>query len=285
MMEATKPRVVVAIPHIRPFEGYFLDSIVSLSSPPGSSIIRVEGKPVDLARNMLVEGFLNGPPEYTHLFFVDSDMIIPSNALLRLVQRNEPLITGTYFARSTPPIPHLYNFHHQDDEATGECPLGREHPSGFGRWYRPLAQEMADFLKAHPEYKTLPETTILPVTDDSLVDIDAAGGGCLLIAREVLERMEYPYFQCHERSAGGEDFYFLEKAKALGYQLKGDLTVQCQHEYRGIFMDRLDYEDWAKLGLEDEKEFGDLIVDMSPFPIVNQRPDNVTALRADSEAS
>lgn len=273
-----KGKVVVGVPHLRGLPGFFFDTMLSLSVPPGTRVLRVEDKGVDLARNMLVEGALSDP-EVTHLFMVDADMILPADALLRLVAQDKDVISGTYFARSTPPIPHLYEFHHQDN-ADGSCPLGREHTDkDFGRWYRPLAREFASFVKAHDDMEQL--VTVLPWTPDVLRPIDAAGAGCLLIKREVLEALAWPYFKCHERSGGGEDFYFCEQAKAAGFEVWGDFSVLCQHEYRGVFMDWDDFKTCFRIGEPDEDPFDtDLIVDMAP----QQKVENL-ALREDSIAS
>lgn len=265
--------IVIGIPHLKGLDGFFFDTMLALSRPQApvgeARMLRVENKPVDLARNMLVEAALSWP-EMTHLLMVDSDMRIPEDALFRLIQDDKDIVSGTYFARSNPPIPHLYEFHHQDN-LDGTCPLGRDHGDGVvGRWYRPYAKELSDFYTRHPEYDDSPETAVLPRTPDCLMPIDGAGAGILLIKRHVLEALEWPWFKCHERSAGGEDFYFLEKAKAAGFQAWGDLSVQCQHEYRGIFMDHKDFRDCFKLGTPEAATFEDPpIVDMYPQPAVH----------------
>lgn len=259
-----KVKVAVGVPYLRAFEGYFLDTMLALAKPPETQFYRVPDKPVDLARNILVEKAL-ADPDCTHLLMVDSDMILPPLALFRLIQDDKDVVSGTYFARTTPPNPHLYEFHHED-APEGDCPMGKEHHDGFGRWYRPMSREMAAYMKRHPDYGDYAETAVLPMTPDSLIPIEAAGAGILLIKRAVLEAMEYPYFKCHERSAGGEDFYFFEKARALGFETYGDLAVQCQHEFRGAFMDRMDFAEVFHVGQPDEQDFDryDQIVDMSP---------------------
>jgi GT2 family glycosyltransferase len=59
--------------------------------------------------------------------------------------------------------------------------------------------------------------------------IDAAGFGCMLLRREVFERIEFPWFS--EIAWGnfrGEDFGFCEKMKAVGIQLWVHFSVDCK---------------------------------------------------------
>ena len=57
--------------------------------------------------------------------------------------------------------------------------------------------------------------------------VDAIGTGCLLIRRDVLEKLERPYFEFSDRM--GEDMYFCDKAKQLGYTVLLDGDVKCKH--------------------------------------------------------
>lgn len=255
--------LAVGVPHLRGFDGYFLETMLGLSKPKDTRFIRVENKPVDLARNLIVENALRWPG-MTHLAMIDSDMVLPADALLRLVMDGKDVVSGTYFARGETPHPHMYEFHHEDNP-DGSCPLGKEHGETSGRWYRPMVQEFAAYMKRHPEYDELPLVTSFPQTPDSLTRIDAAGAGILVIQRKVLEALSWPWFKCHERSAGGEDFWFCEKAREAGFEVWGDWSVQCQHEFTGHFVDRADYKMAFHIGQPDEPDFThDVIVDMSP---------------------
>lgn len=79
----------------------------------------------------------------------------------------------------------------------------------------------------------LEENRVQPNT--GLVEIKGAGGSCLLIKRNVFDKMKPPYFRFLYSDDNGkatmvsEDIYFM--AMALGYGVKAycDTTVVCKH--------------------------------------------------------
>lgn len=63
-------------------------------------ICPLSGMPYDHARNQAVEHCLKGGFEY--LFFIDSDVIPPRDAVLRLLNHKLPIVSGLYCRRSPP---------------------------------------------------------------------------------------------------------------------------------------------------------------------------------------
>lgn len=61
----------------------------------------------------------------------------------------------------------------------------------------------------------------------SIVEVDAIGCGCLLIRRDVLERIKPPWFKFFLNY--GEDIYFCEKAKSHGLLIFVDIRVHVDH--------------------------------------------------------
>lgn len=68
---------------------------------------------------------------------------------------------------------------------------------------------------------------------DGLQEVDVVGGGCLLIKREVLEAITYPWFDYlspkHRGKPVTEDVPFCEKVKAAGIPILVDFDVKCGH--------------------------------------------------------
>lgn len=78
-----------------------------------------------------------------------------------------------------------------------------------------------------------------------LIEVDVVGAGCLLIAREVLEKMppQSPHYGSHwfdwrvdqkslatpDRLPLSEDFTFCMACKQLGYKIMVDTAIMCRH--------------------------------------------------------
>lgn len=251
------PRVVIAVPHLGDLPGYFFDSVLGLTSVTQRCyLVRVQDHPVDLARNLLVEGMLDRS-DATHIFFMDADMVFPAQALNRLLAADKPVISGTYFARSDTPIPHIYNFARTDENGV--------------RYYTTLGREFAEWVKQVPQELDLGNAGI--IGDPYLVECEAAGAGCLLIRRDVLEAVyeahadsHYPWFKLREGSKGGEDFEFFRRVKELGYPVFADFSVQCNHSAAsGSFMGREEFIDCFSIGTPEEHDFAQpIMVELGP---------------------
>ena len=67
---------------------------------------------------------------------------------------------------------------------------------------------------------------------DELFEIDAAGMGCCLIAREVLQQIKDPWFKFEVRPDGhmtGEDIYFFERCAEVGIRPIVVPQILCAH--------------------------------------------------------
>lgn len=94
--------------------------------------------------------------------------------------------------------------------------------------------------------------------EDSVVEIDAAGTGCLLVHRSVFEEMREKADQVHEgnmwcfyrdmplnQSWVGEDIFWSIRAKALGHKLYAHTGVQLPHK-RSYWLKKEHHTDYAK---------------------------------------
>jgi predicted O-methyltransferase YrrM len=238
------------VPHLGPLPGYFVDSLMALAKPPegGHALFRVENKPVDIARNALVDRVLQDPA-LTHVLFLDADIRFHELTLKHLLENDLPVVSGVYFARTDQPVPHVYDF-------------VREDALGY-RWYHPMGEETMKFLEAHPDVLKQPNAVVFE--GHHLVQCDAVGAGMLLVQREVFEAIGSPWFVNGKGSAGGEDFDFCERAQREGFKVYADFCVLGAHELSHAFTGIEEFATAFGFGKDDAYDWATpLIVEVGP---------------------
>ncbi len=77
------------------------------------------------------------------------------------------------------------------------------------------------------------ENSFDPIRDKGprLHIVDVVGAGCLLIRRDLFEKIPAPWFASQWSTKGhlSEDFSFCEKAKGMGYRIGVDTSVRPLH--------------------------------------------------------
>lgn len=198
------PRVMIAIPNL----GYIHVKLMTLlmrwmSDNQGAwqsiAIFAPNGMvPHDNARNFCVSEFLKTDNDY--LFFIDNDTIPPFDGLKLLLEADKDVITGCYpsmkFIESTGEDVKVFNvFRHQITE------------SG--------------------------KTAFSNVYGEGVEEIESSGGGCLLIKRNVLEKIGKSWFRFIYNEEGtvryGEDIDFGMKLPEHGFKLYAHFGVVCRH--------------------------------------------------------
>lgn len=214
MKELTKKKILVSILIPSGDGSMTLNCGVSLSTmyKPHHRVHTVVGHNIGILRNMLVEMALK-TDDCTHVFFLDSDVVMPPYGLMRMVRRDLDIVSGVYTMKAPPyvPLTIMRPRHHK----TGEKKFN---------YYFQITEELLN----------------------KIVPCDATGAGSLLIKRGVLEKMGPPWFQVspkdHGLSAIGEDLFFFDKAIDMGYQPYIDLSVQCGHSMGSIVYPNLFFQ-------------------------------------------
>jgi len=161
------------------------------------------------AENYLVMEMLSAEPRFSHIFMTEQDMILPHDAITKLVALDKDIASGVYFLRAgamkDAGQPCLYK----------RAPIDKD--------YR-----MFDEKKRNADYMHTP-VKVFPT--DAPFRVDCAGLGCVLIKRKVFDSFPHPWFDLKAGSTKeygyGSDIHFYKHAKDAGQELWVDPTVQC----------------------------------------------------------
>lgn len=168
----------------------YVDSMLKLKKPEGTDIVHHQLSMIYVAREKLAQKCVQ--EKYDWLFFIDSDMVLPPDALLKLLAHDKPIVSGIAFKRYPPFDPCFYK-----------------------------KVEITDRGVRLEHYRAWPKT---------LIEVDAVGMACCLIRREVFETIREnnmpPFFPI---PTTGEDIAFCLRAKQCGFKIYADTTVSCGH--------------------------------------------------------
>lgn len=164
---------------------------------------------IDDARNSLTETFLKSETEW--MFWMDSDMTFPEDTLVKLFkvaeEKKAKMVTGIYYQRKGMNYPVLWSRGEELEESGTKT--GFNNPIALKNKY------VGTFIFPHKDKKE-------PFT------AHAAGFGCVLVHRSVLEVMPRPWFKFLKGECS-EDFFFFVNAHELGFDLWVEPTINLGH--------------------------------------------------------
>lgn len=145
---------------------------------------------VHSASNRMVHDFL-GLEDATHLFWTESDMLLPDETILRLLDVDQPIVSGVYFLRNGEGQPCLY---------------------------RKVVR-----MKSNP----FPFSPVSLFPQEEPFQLDGCPGmGCVLIKREVFEKLDFPWFDLKE-GMYGQDIFFYTRVYDAGISVWVHPKVRC----------------------------------------------------------
>lgn len=166
------------------------------------------------ARNKIGQMTLDGGFDY--VFMIDNDEVVPEDALVNLIETEQSY-----------PLGHTM--------AVGYClsrPTGGDNKNGRTTAFKFGGKDyVVDDAYMAEELKQLCNNGV------TKLQIRGSGLGCVLIHREVFEKMPYPYFKWVEynnKSQLSEDLYFCEQFRAIQRPIFVDTKVSCGHMMRHI---------------------------------------------------
>lgn len=158
---------------------------------------------IAVSRNMLRDHVLQN--NYEYFLSLEQDVIPPKDVLPRLLRHQKKIVSGIYFKLYSMVIPV-----HKKEEVV----LKKK------KMLTPL------IFKFSNEPSKMRVCTYKDVEGDKFFKIRACGLGCVLIHRDVLEKIK---FRKEESSESYDDFIFCTDAYEHGFEIYADTSVKCKH--------------------------------------------------------
>ncbi len=193
---------------------------------------------------------------YDYLLVLESDIIPPKDVIPRLLKYRKDLLAAMYFIRGKQEI--VFDIRHFEyiqakAKEAGIDNLAMAHyvreaaiPAFWGLHRSSIAG--LECPKLHYRLWTLEDWINGINNGQGLIPIMAAGMGCTLISRKLLERVPFINDKEFSKIIGKEmkqltDFIFFERARAAGFDAFVDPMLICQH-YHIEFQDESIREVW-----------------------------------------
>jgi 2-polyprenyl-3-methyl-5-hydroxy-6-metoxy-1,4-benzoquinol methylase len=186
--------VLIAVPTARYVESATFKSIYELEVPEGvtTHLEFFYGYNIAQIRNLIANfASLN---HFDYVFNVDSDIVLPPNALADLLAQKQDIIGGAYLQRI----------------------VGKRNLEAYR------------FIK-NGEIERLPESAL---NTQGLIELSSIGFGCTLVSTKCFEAVGYPQFvydNSIDFSKPSEDTFFCHKAKEKGYKTYVLPSLRCGH--------------------------------------------------------
>lgn len=239
----TRPRLFVATPSYDGRVAYALESMIlhlaAACANQGVEMTRtvLEGTSIlPMARNKLTDMFLT-ESKCSHMLFIDSDIIVDPRDVLLMLMSKHPLV-------ALPCSRRVLAWERLTETAA-------KNPEYYAENYGELLE-----AACVPNWEWMPGEHV--VVEKNFAPVAHVGTGCMLIAREVLERLaeDAPIVKTHKSMAEdkevraiwdnaidrerklyvGEDVAFCHRARKLGYQPMILVSAKTKHvgtfEYR-----------------------------------------------------
>lgn len=217
---ASKERLIyLGIPTFGMVSIEFMAHLMQLQSPLNRNVAHgyAKGYEVGQARNFLVNQALSLVNDHghtvSHVFFIDDDVLVPHDALSRLLAHKRPIISGLYYAKTAAPQPLVLMA-----PAAGVADLPASgvvdcYGHGMGCTLIEIGVFRAMLEQGVVEFEELPNKQVLPQFFKTTKD----------------ERRTDEASSTAVSTYQTEDLYFLERAAKLGYTPAVDVDLFCWH--------------------------------------------------------
>ena len=209
-------KILVAVPT---FETIYPDTFKSIyeleKGEHEVSFEFVRGYDVATARNRIAERALDLGADY--VLMVDNDVVIPKDALLKLLESGRDVVLG-YYAHRDP-----------SNSYTGRTSICKlKAPDGSNYYHYPIESKY-----------TAKELHDMAENGETAVEVHGGGMSCALIKTNVFDRTSYPWYDWvnygdANRGMLSEDLYFCSLCHVHGIEIYADVRVGCGHLFRYV---------------------------------------------------
>ena len=190
-------KILIAVPTFEHIQNEVFQAIYDLDKCGHQCDLKlIAGHDCARARNNIADWSVAGG--YDYVLMIDSDTIVPKDALKNLLDPEADIVMGCCPKKNT---------------KSKEYPLCR-------------AQS--------PELR--PCLTADDLQGTERIEIQVGGFACALVKTDVFTYMSYPYFkylEYEDRNILSEDYYFCLEAIGRGYRIWADPRVRCGHQIKG----------------------------------------------------
>lgn len=190
-------KILIAVPTFESIKPECFKSIYGLKRPEGYSLYfdYVSGYDCAKARNQIAKNAMAG--EYDYVLMVDSDIQLPRDALVKLLECKSDIALGWYYRKRT-----------KTDQTV-----------------------IFTFGKNFDDQNCITGSTMIHEVPRA-IEVKGGGLGIALIKVEIFEKLQYPYFKFitySDDSVLSEDLYFCNKASERGFNIKCNPSVKGNH--------------------------------------------------------
>jgi hypothetical protein len=198
----------------------------------------------DHSRNRIVEAFLKSDAEW--LFWIDSDTMVPSGAVERMMSVGRTLVSGLYYGKNEPHNPIAYNVYNGAFTPIDKSIIWEKgelisvDATGMGCMltHRSVYE---DILKNYEVFQ-IPGGGVVPIhKNDILGDVETtegvrhhehdgkvySGQMRLRLKKPTLADLAFPFFEVAYLRT--EDMFFFDLARRVGHTPVLDSSVECGH--------------------------------------------------------
>lgn len=187
--------ILIGIPTAKNIESSTFKSIYDLQVPEGckTHIQFFYGYNIAQIRNLMANYTIIN--NFDYMMWVDSDIVLPSNTLMKLYGHQKDCVGGIYIQR-------------KHGETTPEVYLPTEHGG-------------------------MRNATVKEVQEPRLMEVAGIGFGCVLTSNKLLKKIGYPQFEYKStldfKDTVSEDVDFCVKANKNGFSVFADTSIRCDH--------------------------------------------------------